>query len=253
VTHPPLPVVEAGIKSGWRRAFFLVFVLVTTLILGTLGAWQWQRRGEKAAFIAALTTADSASPLPYSASQMWDRVRITGRFLHEKSVMVNSSQPEGGFGVYVMTPLVYARCGTQAPCGEGIALINRGFVPITPGQPMPVIAKPEEEITLTGIRRPAEREGLLPPHNTPGKGQYFYRDTRQMAAALQLGIAGDDFIDRLDAPGDPLLPKGLAIKALVASIPNNHLSYALTWWGLALTNLGVAGFFMFARRRAKPV
>lgn len=247
-----LPVTGSGAGSGWRGAFFLVFVLVTTLILGALGAWQWQRRGEKAAFIAALTAADGANPLPYSTSQIWDRVRITGRYLHEKSVLVNSSQPEGGFGVYVMTPLLYARCGAQAPCGEGTVLINRGFVPITSGQPMPMIAKPDGDITLTGIRRPAEREGLLPPHNTPEKGQYFYRDTRQMAAALQLGIAGDDFIDRLDAPGDPLLPKGLAIKALVASIPNNHLSYALTWWGLGLANLGVAGFFMFARRRVKP-
>jgi surfeit locus 1 family protein len=233
----------------WRTGFFLVFVLVTTLILIGLGAWQWQRRGEKATFIAALSAADTASPLSYAQSRMWDRVRITGRYLHEKTVHIHSSQPESGFGVYVMTPLAYPLCAESAPCGEGIILINRGFVPITPGQPMPVIATPEGAVMLTGIRRPAEREGLFPPYNTPAKGQYFHRDTRQMATQLQLGITGDDFIDRLDEAGDPRLPKGLAIKALVATIPNNHLSYALTWWGLALANIGVAGVFMFGRRR----
>ena len=38
--------------------------------------------------------------------------------------------------------------------------------------------------------------------------------------------------------------------ATVIDIPNNHLSYAITWYGLALTLVGVYLALVIKRRRA---
>jgi len=42
-------------------------------------------------------------------------------------------------------------------------------------------------------------------------------------------------------------PQGRALTARIAAIPNRHLEYALTWWGLALTLIGVYAAFAYSR------
>ena len=37
-----------------------------------------------------------------------------------------------------------------------------------------------------------------------------------------------------------------------ANLANNHLGYAITWFGLALTLVGVAGFYIVDLRRRRP-
>ena len=36
-----------------------------------------------------------------------------------------------------------------------------------------------------------------------------------------------------------------------SDLANNHLGYAITWFGLALTLLGVSGFYLFDLRRRR--
>ena len=45
---------------------------------------------------------------------------------------------------------------------------------------------------------------------------------------------------------------GLVVADLIASVPNNHLGYAFTWWGLAATLAGVyIAYVAGLKRRAR--
>ena len=46
-------------------------------------------------------------------------------------------------------------------------------------------------------------------------------------------------------------PAGVDVKELIARIPDNHLQYAVTWFGLALTLVGVFAVFAWQNRRRR--
>jgi surfeit locus 1 family protein len=255
---------------------FVAFTLIGALILTALGIWQWNRRAEKLAFIAAIETAAKGPAKPFETAKLWDRVTITGRFLPEKIAYIRTSRPApkpgerdsrgrvpvSGYGVWVMQafePREGARDGSGA---IRPVLVSRGFLPTPPDGRIPAFETPQGEVTLTGFLRPGETEGVFPPHNDPGKGVFFFRDAGQIATFLKLPDAPKvsdslpafrHFIDREAAPDETAPPFGVEVKDFLKAIPNNHLEYAITWWSLAATNLAVTGFVLAARRRRKDI
>ena len=91
-----------------------------------------------------------------------------------------------------------------------------------------------------------EQRGYFTPADTPARGLWFTRDPAAMAAAKNWGAAAPFYIDQEAPPAPGGLPKAGPIKP---ALPNNHLQYAVTWYGLALVMLVAAGFFVRARRR----
>lgn len=262
--------VSAGLR-GRGLTFFLAFTLIGTLVLVALGTWQWQRRAEKRAFIARIAEAAAQPPKALGEAALWERVRVTGRFLAEKTVYVRTSRPApkpgerdsqgrvplSGFGVMVVTAFETERA-TRVGRVKEILLVNRGFLPTPPNGAIPAFDTPQNPVTLAGFLRPSEREGLFPPANDPAKGVFFFRTTEQIASAL--GLPGSEiveypfytnFLDRQAEPGENTPPFGIDVPDLLKSIPNNHLEYAITWWSLAATNLAVAGFFLMGLRRRR--
>lgn len=249
---------------------FIGFIGAITLFQAGLGVWQWHRLGEKRAFIAAIEKAAEGAPRPLAGAAIWDRVELTGRYLHDKTAYVRSSRPDpkpgergadgkplppGSFGVVVMTPFVTRLCSADGACRLTTLYVNRGFVPTPPNGKIPPFERPDEPVTLTGFLRPSERASWLQPGNDPAKGTYFFRTTEEMAVAAGLfGADGgaspyDRFLDRQAAPGEATAPYGIAVKDFLKAIPNNHFEYALTWWALAFTNLAVLAIFLMSRRK----
>jgi surfeit locus 1 family protein len=259
-----------------KRVAFVVFTLVGTLVLLGLGTWQWQRRTEKREFIAAIEAAAKRPPKSFARAQVWDRVTITGRFLPDKVAYIRTSRPApkpgerdsrgrvpvSGFGVWVMQAFEPLDAAKDEHGKTYSVLVSRGFLPTLPNGAIPPFETPSGEVTLTGFLRPGEKEGVLPPYNDPAKGVFFFRDAVEIARKLQLAGTVDDserhlktythFIDREARPDESAPPFGIEARDFLKSIPNNHLEYAITWWSLAATNIAVAGFFLFARRRRKP-
>lgn len=259
---------------GRSLLFFMAFTLVGTLVLLGLGTWQWQRRAEKREFIAAIEAAAKGPPNSFARAQIWDRVTITGRFLPDRIAYVRTSRPApkpgerdsrgrvpmSGFGVWVMQAFEPLDAGKDEYGKTYSVLVSRGFLPTLPNGAIPPFETPSGEVTLTGFLRPAEKEGVFPPHNDPAKGVFFFRDAGQIAAFLKLPNAPKasdslpafaTFIDREALPDETAPPFGVEVKDFLKAIPNNHLEYAITWWSLAATNIAVTGFFLFARRRRK--
>ncbi len=144
-----------------------------------------------------------------------------------------------GPGYFVMTPLHLASGGT--------VIVNRGFVPIDHAAPTTreagQVAGP---VHVGGMMRSPEARNAFTPADNPATGQYFTRDPNVIAAHFKLSDTAPFTVDADATPIPGGYPKGGATER---EIPNNHLSYALTWFGLALGLFGVFGAFAWAKMK----
>lgn len=234
-----------------------IATLAVVVILCGLGIWQVQRLAWKENLIAAVATRMSAAPVPAPSpgafaevdpsTLEYQRVSVRGRYLNDREVHVIYSLtepkgPVGGVGYMVMTPL-------QTDDGW-IVYVNRGFVPAEKADPATRSqGLVEGETTVTGvIRLPADRSWFMPGDNA-GKNEWFSRDPKLYAAAYRLP-AGAVAPYIVDAVYDPDLPGGLPQGGeTVVDFPNNHLGYAITWFGLAACAAGVFIAFAISRLR----
>jgi surfeit locus 1 family protein len=223
-------------------------------ILISLGVWQLQRRAWKNDLLARLEYGLSAPPVPYEEprgsdkagtnAQEFRRVKVQGRFLNGETLKVLAATPEtmraetaDGFGYLFFTPLKFA---------DGIVIVNRGFVPMGLADNLDKNGGNEEQ-TITGIIRQPQKPGWFMPAAQPEKRLFYSADIPAMAAAATSGKGGiiaTEYIEADTAGNEGRWPKGRDPRTLLDSIPNRHLEYALTWFGLAAALAGVSGFYI---------
>jgi surfeit locus 1 family protein len=240
-----------------RRGGFLLFALFILAAVGmlvALGTWQLERLSWKQGLIAELDAKLAAKSTDLPARERWQRLdpasdefrRVTfpAEFLPGEEALVYSSgsslRPDAaGPGYWVFAP---ARL-----TGGSIVVVNRGFVP--EGKQNPDTRKdgrPSGTAEITGVMRWPEQRGQFTPADEPQKSLWFARDPAAMAKAKNWGTVAPFYIDQ-ETPVPGGLPKAGPLKA---SLPNNHLQYAVTWYGLAAVILIAGGFFWRSRRRA---
>ena len=104
--------------------------------------------------------------------------------------------------------------------------------------------------TVTGLARMQldGKPSSIVPDNDVAKNIFYWKDLGTMASTV--GIPAERlvpfFVDADDTPN----PKGMPIGGVTQfDLPNNHLQYAVTWYGLALALLAVG--FAYVRRWRK--
>jgi surfeit locus 1 family protein len=234
---------------------FAIFTVIMIGVLVALGTWQMERLSWKQGLIAELDRKLSAKPTDLPSRERWNgltaaadefrRVAFPAEFIKGEEALVYSSgsslRPDAvGPGYWVFAP---ARL-----TGGSIVVVNRGFVP--EGKQNPDTRKegqPSGVVDIVGVMRWPEARGQFTPKDDTAKGLWFVRDPASMAEAKKWGEVGPFYVDQ-EAPVPPGgLPKAGPLRA---SLPNNHLQYAVTWYGLALVTLVAALFFWRSRRRA---
>lgn len=238
-------------RPAWFLGLLAALALSLLAAFVSLGQWQVQRRAWKLALIERVNQRvhEPAVPAPRPAewptvtvdTHEYRRVRLQGRFAPERSTWVQATT-ELGSGYWLLTPLTLTE--------GGIVLVNRGFVPMiqrTPAATAPGAAPPQVE--LTGLLRLSEPDGRFPRRNDPAADRWYSRELPAIAAARQLGPVAPYFVDAdrdpQAAPGDPV--GGLTLIAF----HNNHLVYALTWYGLAGLVLVAAALVARSERDAR--
>ncbi len=230
---------------------FLFAAPVLAVLLG-LGVWQIERLAWKEGVIAEIAARVHAPPIPLAPSAQWatladydyTRVGVNGRFEPRVEALIfrGSGKIEGALeqpGYWVMAPL-------RLPDGATL-LVNRGFVAASrKDDPTRLESLPRGEVALTGLLREPETRNPFTPADDPARGAWYTRDPAAIAAALHLERAAPFSLDEDPHPAPSGLPSG---GATVFDIPNNHLSYAVTWFGLAATLIGVLGAFTWRRLR----
>lgn len=230
-----------------------LFAVLALAILVSLGTWQLERLGWKEGLIRAVAERATGPALPLPPEAEWpglDRdaleyrhVAATGIFRHEDEVRVFTDLPSprgpaGGSGFWVMTPLAL-------PDGSTV-IVNRGFVPRDRAEAATRLAgQTAGPVTIAGLARWSEDRNLFTPADDAARGEWFTRDPLAIARARGIGRVAPFFIDAEASPPGGL-PQGGETRLV---FPNRHFEYALTWYGLALSLVGV--FAVFAWRRLR--
>lgn len=221
----------------------LITVPALIVLLG-LGGWQLQRLQWKETLIVRLQTRAEQTPaaLPTGAleeeADEFRAVTVTGRFDHANEFYLVNRSLNGNPGMHVLTPLLRND-------GAGAVLVNRGWVPFDKVDPdTRAKGQIEGEVTVTGILRFPKGPGPFTPDNDVEKNDWFYIDLDRMEK-----IAGADFENYYLMSGDKDIPGDYPVGAQwTLDVRNNHLQYALTWFGLAAALLII--YLAYARQEA---
>lgn len=235
-----------------------LLTIAGTLVLCTLGAWQLERMGEKHVFIERLTSQALGAPAAMPPSPGWSaldpakldltRVSAIGTYVDGPVAGVRTTIASGGPGTRQLSGFGrWIFQGFRLDDG-GTILVNRGFVPEGRlGEVKPATGPAR----ITGFLRAPESRNSFTPADIPANREFFTRDPA--AIAVSLGLPAPPFYLEAERQGDGLTPPaGVDVKELIGRIPDNHLQYALTWFGLALTLIGVFTAFALQARGKGP-
>jgi len=235
-----------------------IFALVALATFVGLGTWQIQRKAWKEELINDLEQRLTAAPQPLPTRAEWSKldpnsdefrkVRFSATLGPgaEALVYTGGSALRGdasGPGYWVSAPARLASGDT--------VVVNRGFVP--EGRQDPATRKAGElagPVEMVGVMRWPEPRGAFAPADDPAKNLWFVRDQNAMAAAKGWGDKSSGpvapFFVELESPQPPGgLPHPDTLKP---NLRNEHLQYALTWYGLAAVVVAMFAFWLRSRR-----
>ncbi len=214
------------------RPISFTIVTICLIILCSLGSWQLYRLEWKKELIRE---ADSkldldAIDLPIDASLfdslVYRKVKVKGKFLHDKEIHLYAgsraykSQP----GYLILTPL-------KTQDGR-IILVNRGWVAekkkIAANRPETIEDKTYE---IEGYLLRGEKPTWSTLNNDPLKNLWLWVDMSSISEYNDIDLG--DFYIMAKKMQDNETPLGRIIKT--RDIRNDHLAYALTWFGCAIS------------------
>jgi surfeit locus 1 family protein len=221
-----------------------LFLAVCVAVLLGLGVWQLQRMQWKAGLIERADQAAGLAPLPLAEvlaapEPEFRKALVVCRGLATAPHVELQSIQEGEPGSRLLSACV--------PEGmDQTFIVDRGFLPATvPTRPRVLASSLPLALVVELRRTPAA--GVMTP--VPTGGRFYGRDNAAIATALGSSAPSEFTLFALTSPNPELA--ALVASAPPAAFSNNHLGYALTWFGLALALLA---FYVAAlvRRFRRP-
>jgi surfeit locus 1 family protein len=231
-----------------------IAALIVLAGLLALGNWQLDRKVWKEGLIATLGQRLAAPPAELPARERWPsldpaadefrRVQLRAEVVPREEALVFTSgsafRPDvSGSGYWVFAPARVA--------GGGVVVVDRGFVPEgRQDKATRAAGEVAAEVAMVGVMRWPEQPGWFMPQADPGHNLWFVRDPTAIARAKNWGEVAPFFIE-LESP---VPPGGLPFPGpLRVELPNDHLQYAMTWFGLAAVLAVCFAFWLRSRWR----
>lgn len=237
-------------RAAPRQGFpvgLTIAVAIALVILLVLGTWQVKRlhwKQDLLARVAALQAAPAQSLGPVLAriaaggDADFTRVEVTCPGLATAPFVELYALTDGQAGVRLISA-----CRTDDGPYRSI-LVDRGFVADTTSARPSVSDTDATPVQMVGVLRVPEPGNRFSPPNTPQR--WYTRDVPSMAQALG-APAPAPLVLMAETATNPQWT-ALVPAPIPADIPNRHLEYALTWYGLAAALLGVYFAMLFRRR-----
>lgn len=251
-----------------RLPLALILLAIVAAVCVSLGRWQLDRAAERDAIFEAIESGRQRAPLPLQANtpahelQNWRPAQITGRWLHQFTILLDNRNYNGRPGFWVATPM-------QLNDSEQIAvLVLRGWLPRTPGndKPLPDLTPPTGVQTISGqlldrVPRLFELQSLRGsdpnalPYNFGAQDGHLVRvqnlDLHDYAAATGLKLM--PVVLEQTSPDDGAVSVQLNRDwPLPSTDSDTNRGYALQWFSFAAIALGACVVLVWRtfRRRA---
>jgi surfeit locus 1 family protein len=235
------------VTRTFRRLLWpgLMTVAMMIVLLG-LGTWQVKRLFWKLDILARIEHAESADAIPLAQGappSPFMKVSVTGTYLPDATALYGAevrdtrSGPE--MGAHMIEPLREAN-------GD-VILVDRGWIPSSRPEPLD---QPQGEVTVSGYIRFGDSPGWFSAADDPSGRRFFTLDPRAIGNAIGLPGIRPFVLVALGAGADDQIVTHVPDPARhLPRPPNNHLSYAITWYGLAVSLLVI--FVVWARKGSR--
>ena len=203
--------------------------------LAALGAWQLERLQWKLGLIAEVNRNLSAAPISADEAlrmgprAQYRRVTLSGRFDNAKEAYIFAAVAGGAAVYHVIVPFRTVR-------GRWF-LVDRGVVPRERLDPATRRAGQIAGLTrVVGVWRTPETSGFFTPPPDLAHRVWYAHDLSGIARADGVSPAAPVVIEADATANRGGWPKG---GQTVVRFRNEHLQYAITWFGLAAVLLAV--------------
>ncbi len=208
-----------------------------------LGTWQVHRLAWKEAILRQIEAGEHAAPVPLGPDPApFTEIVAVGTFRPGVSAIYGAEVRDTPTGPEMGGQLLMLLDRPGAPS----LLVDRGWVATS--RPRPV-ATPTGPVRVSGFVRAPDRPGLFSARDDVQGRQFFTLDPQAIAAALGAGPVAPFTLVALGSGTAAAYPEPARH---LPRPPNNHLSYAITWYGLGAALAVIFGVWLRgAARRAR--
>ena len=208
------------------------------VVLVGLGTWQVYRLHWKERILAQIALGEASPPKPLEANPApYQKVFVVGRFLFDRAAQfgaeVRDTDTGPVMGFYQIVPLQRD--------GASTIMVNRGWIPQKREVPL---EDPTGIVTVTGYVRPPDKAHWFSAADDQVARDFYTLDPTAIGTAVGITDPAPFVLVELGTPFDGAYP---APAEHLPRPPNNHLSYIITWYGLAVS---LAVIFMIWLRKA---
>ncbi len=227
-----------GMTERWRRLVvpgtMTVAMLIVTIGLGT---WQVNRLQWKRSVLDRIESAERSPPVALPDQPLpFMKIAVSGRFDPDIVALygaeVRETQTGPTMGAHLIVPL--RRDGALT------VLVDRGWVPLKRTSPLD---QPTGLTTVEGFIHPGATASWFSATDDLPNRHFYTLDPARLGAALGVGPVAPYVLIALGRAANGHWP---APAQDLPRPPNNHLVYAITWYGFAVTLLIV--FAIWARK-----
>ncbi|WP_428489791.1 SURF1 family protein [Rhodopila sp.] len=226
------------------RSRFLIPTLTTLIMLAILvglGTWQIYRLHWKQGILKQIAASEAAPPAPLTPDPAsYAKVSATGRFRFDLAVQfgadVRDTNTGPTMGTYQIVPLQRD--------GAPTVLVDRGWVP---QQSATAVDDPTGVVSVTGYVRPGDTQHWFSPTDDTASRQFYTLDPAAIGAAVGVRNVLPFTLVALGPANGASYP---APAQHLPRPPNNHLSYVITWYGLAVALVVIFGAWVRKAQRS---
>ncbi len=211
-----------------------IATLISLAILIALGSWQLRRLVWKTDLLARVAALETAAPQPVEtvlarrargADVDYTRVVADCPGLGGARALELYGLRDGQAGSRLISACAVSAGGYRS------LLVDRGFVADTISARPPADGAGRAPLRVSGVIRSPDPATFVTPPNQPAANHWYSRDVGAMARALGVEAPAPVFL-MAEVSTNPEW-KALVPAPLPRDIPNRHLEYAFTWFGLA--------------------